>query len=43
MSRGYGRIKEYEWEIQELRAKGYTGEQITAKLGFSHRQIRNYY
>lgn len=43
MSRGYGHIKEYESEIQELRAKGYTGEQIAAKLGFSHRQIRNYY
>ena len=43
MSKEYRHIKEYESEIQELRAKGYTGEQIAAKLGFSHKQIRNYY
>lgn len=43
MSRGYGHIKEYESKTQELREKGYTGEQIAAKLGFSHRQIRSYY
>ncbi len=43
MSREYRHIKDYELEIQELRAKGYTGEQIAEKLGFSHKQIRNYY
>ncbi len=42
MSREYRHIKKYESAIQELRVKGYTGEQITAKLGFSHKQIRNY-
>ncbi len=43
MSREYRHIKDYEIEIQALRAKGYTGKQIAEKLGFSHKQIRNYY
>ncbi len=43
MSREYRHIKEYELEIQELRSKGYTGKQIAEKLGFTYKQIGNYY
>ena len=43
MSREYGKIKEYELEIKRLREEGYSGKQIAEKLGFSHKQIRNYY
>ena len=43
MSREYRKIKEYELEIKRLREEGYSGKQIAEKLGFSHKQIRNYY
>lgn len=43
MPRSYGHIKDYEKEIEKLREEGYTSGEIGKKLGFSHKQMRNYY
>ena len=43
MPRSYRHIKDYEREIEKLRQEGYTSREIGNKLGFSHKQMRNYY
>ena len=43
MPRSYRHIKDYELEIEKLREEGYTSREIGNKLGFSHKQMRNYY
>ena len=43
MSRSYGHIKDYEYEIEKLRKEGYTSREIGNKLGFSYKQMRNYF
>jgi len=42
MSRSYRHIQEYEKEIIELKAKGYTKREIGEKLGLSLKQIGNF-
>ena len=43
MSRSYRHIKDYEYEIEKLRKEGYTSREIGNKLGFSYKQMRNYF
>ena len=43
MLRSYRHIKDYELEIEKLREEGYTSREIGNKLGFSYKQMRNYY
>ena len=43
MPRSYRHIKDYEHEIEQLRKEGYTSREIGNKLGFSYKQMRNYY
>ena len=43
MPRSYQRIKDYEYEIEKLRKEGYTSREIGNKLGFSYKQMRNYF
>ncbi len=43
MPRSYRHIKGYEYEIEELRKEGYTSREIGNKLGFSYKQMRNYF
>ncbi len=43
MPRSYRHIKDYELEIEKLRDEGYTSREIGNKLGFSYKQMRNYY
>ena len=43
MPRSYRHIKDYEYEIEELRKEGYTCREIGNKLGFSYKQMRNYF
>ncbi len=43
MPRSYRHIKDYERKIEKLRQEGYTSREIGNKLGFSHKQMRNYY
>ena len=43
MPRSYRHIKDYEYEIEELRKEGYTIREIGNKLGFSYKQMRNYF
>ena len=43
MARSYRHIKDYEYEIEELRKEGYTSREIGNKLGFSYKQMRNYF
>lgn len=43
MHRSYRHIKDYELEIEKLREEGYTSREIGNKLGFSYKQMRNYY
>ena len=43
MPRSYRHIKDYELEIEKLREEGYTSREIGNKLGFSYKQMRNYY
>ena len=42
MPRSYKHIKEYENEILELKAQGYTLREIGAKYGFTYEQIHNF-
>lgn len=42
MHRSYGRIKEYETEIFELKEQGYTKREIGEKFGFTKEQIHNF-
>ena len=43
MPRSYRHIKDYEYEIEKLRKEGYTSREIGNKLGFSYKQMRNYF
>ena len=43
MPRSYRHIKDYECEIEELRKEGYASREIGNKLGFSYKQMRNYF
>ena len=43
MPRSYRHIKDYEYEIDKLRKEGYTSREIGNKLGFSYKQMRNYF
>ncbi len=43
MPRSYRHIKDYEYEIEELRKEGYTSREIGNKLEFSYKQMRNYF
>ena len=43
MPRSYRHIKDYEYEIAKLRKEGYTSREIGNKLGFSYKQMRNYF
>ena len=42
MPREYRHIQQYEKEIMELKAKGYTKREIGKKLGFTYDQIHNF-
>ena len=42
MKRSYRHIQQYEKEILELKAQGYTRRQIGEKLGFSSEQIKGF-
>ena len=42
MARSYRHIKEYEHEIIKLRAEGFSGKEISEKLGFSLKQYKNF-
>ncbi len=42
MPRSYRHIKEYEKEILELKAKGYTLREIGEKYGFTYEQVHNF-
>jgi hypothetical protein len=42
MTRSYGRIKQYEKEILELKKQGLTLRQIGERLGFSQKQVHNF-
>ena len=43
MPRSYRHIKDYEKEIEELKNEGYTSREIGNKLGFSCKQMRNFF
>ena len=43
MLRSYRHIKDYKLEIEKLREEGYTSRETGNKLGFSYKQMRNYY
>ncbi len=43
MPRSYRHIKDNEYEIEKLRKEGYTSREIGNKLGFSYKQMRNYF
>ena len=43
MPRSYRHIKDYEKEIEKLRTEGYSSREIGEKLGFSYKQMRNYF
>ena len=43
MPRSYRHIKDYEKEIEELKNEGYTSREIGNKLGFSYKQMRNFF
>ena len=43
MSRSYHHIKEYELELKELREQGLTENEIGKKLGFSYKQVHNFF
>ena len=43
MPRSYRHIKEYELEINELRKQGLTEKEIGNKLGFSFKQVHNFF
>ena len=43
MPRSYKHIKEYEKELLELRKQGLTKSEIAAKLGFSFKQVHNFF
>ena len=43
MPRSYKHIKEYEKELLELRKQGLTESEIAAKLGFSFKQVHNFF
>ena len=42
MSREYRHIQQYEKDILELKAKGYTNREIGEKFGFTKRQLENF-
>ena len=42
MTRSYGRIKQYEKVILELKKQGLTLRQIGERLGFSQKQVHNF-
>ena len=42
MPREYRHIKEYESEILRLREQGQTLREIGERLGFTHKQVRNF-
>ena len=42
MPRSYRHIKEYENEILELKAQGYTLREIGEKYGFTYEQVHNF-
>ena len=43
MPRSYRHIKDYEYEIEELRKEEYKSREIGNKMGFSYKQMRNYF
>ena len=43
MPRSYRHIKEYELELNELRKQGLTEKEIGEKLGFSYKQVHNFF
>ena len=43
MPRSYRHIKEYELELLDLRNKGFTENEIANKLGFSYKQVHNFF
>lgn len=43
MPRSYRHIKEYERELLELRKQGLTESEIASKLGFSFKQVHNFF
>ncbi len=43
MARSYRHIKEYELELKELREQGLTENEIGKKLGFSYKQVHNFF
>ena len=43
MPRSYRHIKEYESEINKLREQGLTEKEIGNKLGFSFKQVHNFF
>ena len=43
MPRSYRHIKEYELELNELRKEGLTENEIGKKLGFSYKQVHNFF
>ena len=43
MARSYRHIKEYELELKELRENGLTESEIAKKLGFSYKQVHNFF
>ena len=42
MSRGYLHIKEYEYEILELKTQGKTNREICEKFGFTMKQLKGF-
>ncbi len=43
MPKSYRHIKEYELELNELRKQGLTEKEIGKKLGFSYKQVHNFF
>ena len=43
MPRSYRHIKEYDKELNELRKQGLTEKEIGKKLGFSYKQVHNFF
>jgi len=43
MPRSYKHIQDYAREIEQLKREGYTNREIGNKLGFSYKQMRNYF
>ena len=43
MPRSYRHISDYEKEIEKLKNEGYSSREIGNKLGFSYKQMRNYF